>query len=132
MNELAQVFRALSDPSRLRILGLLLHAGELCVCDIEGVMACTQTKVSRHLAYLKRMGLVDDRRKGLWMLYSIADPTTRERKLLMGSLQALLQAHPVVRTDARRLGRNVQRGCCATVSLLKTTIPTLPLEVNQN
>jgi ArsR family transcriptional regulator len=119
MNDLAQVFRALSDPSRLRILGLLLHAGELCVCDIERVMGCTQTKVSRHLAYLKRRGLVADRRQGLWMIYSIAGGTSRERKALIESLRELLRSYPIVRNDAKQLGRHVQRGCCATVALLK-------------
>ncbi len=77
MEELAVVFKALSDESRLRIINLLFYSGELCVCDIERVMGATQTKVSRHLAYLRKVGLVDDRRQGLWMLYSIAKPKNR-------------------------------------------------------
>ena len=69
MDTLAKTFKALSDESRLRILGIILRSEELCVCDIEYVMGFTQTKVSRHLAYLKNAGLVEDRRQGLWMLY---------------------------------------------------------------
>jgi hypothetical protein len=61
MKELEQYFKALGDANRLRILNLLLH-GELCVCDIQFVLAASQPNVSRHLAYLKNSGLVIDRR----------------------------------------------------------------------
>jgi len=70
MKTLAHMFKALSDETRLRILCLLLE-GELCVCDIMDVLQLPQSTVSRHLAYLKNAGLVDDRRCGVWMYYSI-------------------------------------------------------------
>src|SRR5512141_923587 len=65
------MFRAFSDRTRLRILSLL-RAGELCVCDIVDLLAAPQPKVSRHLAYLRRAGLVLARRQGMWMHYSLA------------------------------------------------------------
>jgi ArsR family transcriptional regulator, arsenate/arsenite/antimonite-responsive transcriptional repressor len=70
---LESLFRALSDRTRLRILGLL-RAGEVCVCDIHDSLGIPQSKASRHLAYLRRTGLVTGRRSGLWVHYRVADP----------------------------------------------------------
>ena len=81
---LETTFKALADTTRLRILGLLL-AGEVCVCDIHDSLGLPQPKVSRHLAYLRRAGLVEGRRDGLWVHYrlaTLADPV----------MQALLDA----------------------------------------
>ncbi|MBI2094879.1 MAG: metalloregulator ArsR/SmtB family transcription factor [Candidatus Omnitrophica bacterium] len=64
------VFNALADETRLRILNLLAE-GELCVCDIVGVLREPQSKVSRHLAYLRRAGLAQARKEGLWMHYEL-------------------------------------------------------------
>ena len=70
------MFKALADATRLRILGLLL-TGEVCVCDIHESLKIPQPKASRHLAYLRRAGLVETRREGLWIHYrmaTLADP----------------------------------------------------------
>jgi ArsR family transcriptional regulator len=68
---LETVFKALADRTRLRILGLL-SAGEICVCDIHGSLGLPQPTVSRHLAYLRRTGLVEGRKDGLWVHYRLA------------------------------------------------------------
>src|SRR3954468_23179515 len=70
LSELERLFRALADPTRLRILGLLL-AGEVCVCDIHESLRIPQSKASRHLAYLRQSGLVETRRDGLWVHYRL-------------------------------------------------------------
>ncbi|MCC6397682.1 MAG: metalloregulator ArsR/SmtB family transcription factor [Bacteroidetes bacterium] len=114
MEDLAKMFKALSDPSRLRILNLLYHSGELCVCDIIAVMGVTQTKVSRHLAYLKRAGLVTDRRQGLWMLYSLPRPVDEMHRRMIDALGLFLKTHQDAQRDARRLAVNISSGCCAT------------------
>jgi ArsR family transcriptional regulator len=132
MEELAVVFKALSDESRLRIINLLFYSGELCVCDIERVMGATQTKVSRHLAYLRRVGLVDDRRQGLWMLYSIAKPRNEDHKKIMDFLGALLRCNDVAQKDAGRLAGQIQKGCCATYSVVKKEAVPAILEMNRN
>jgi|GEM_PF-338066 len=119
MHDLARVFKALSDESRLRILNLLFHSGELCVCDIESVMGFTQTKVSRHLSYLKRAGVVEDRRQGLWMLYSIARPKDEEQREVVDFLGSLLKANDVAKEDARNLAASINTGCCATYTRIK-------------
>ena len=74
MIETVDMFRLLADETRLRIL-ILLTRGELCVCDIMSIIGATQSKTSRHLAYLRGAGLVHDRREGLWIHYSLAKPT---------------------------------------------------------
>jgi len=67
------MYKALSEQMRLRMLMLLTH-GELCVCDIMAVLGEPQSKVSRHLAYLKNSGLIQGKRVGTWMHYFVRDP----------------------------------------------------------
>ncbi len=130
MKELALVFKALSDEARLRILNLLFRTGELCVCDIESTTGFTQTKVSRHLSYLRNAGLLDARQQGLWMLYKIAAPRNEEHRQLLECLRAILQTHPVARKDARELARNIRKGCCATFSTIRKQQVPATLELN--
>jgi ArsR family transcriptional regulator len=132
MKSFAAVFKALSDDSRLRIINLLFYSGELCVCDIEEVMGFTQTKVSRHLAYLRKAGLVDDRKKGLWMLYSIAKPRNEEQKKVLDFLADLLRSDTVALRDAERLASRIRKGCCTTYSVVNPgSIPAI-MELNKN
>src|SRR3990167_10728575 len=65
------VFKALADPTRLRILALLA-GGEICVCDIHDTLGIPQPRASRHLSYLRRAGLVETRKQGLWVHYRLA------------------------------------------------------------
>src|SRR5215218_10645826 len=76
LTEMETLFKALADATRLRILGLLL-TGEVCVCDIHESLRIPQPKASRHLAYLRRAGLVDTRREGLWVHYRLAKRPNR-------------------------------------------------------
>jgi ArsR family transcriptional regulator len=81
MRELASVFKALSDETRLEIFALLLTGGELCVCDVEGTLGISQSKASRHLRYLLGAGLLTNKRVGVWMHYLVprkVDPARRE------------------------------------------------------
>ena len=71
LSSLEVLFKALADRTRLRILALL-QAGEICVCDIHGSLDLPQPTVSRHLAYLRRTGLVLGRKDGLWVHYRLA------------------------------------------------------------
>ena len=71
IDELELVFKALADKTRLRILALL-GRDEVCVCHIHDSLGLPQPTVSRHLAYLRRVGLVDVRRDGVWMHYQIS------------------------------------------------------------
>lgn len=80
-----QMFRAFADETRLRVLQLLSN-GELCVCDLMSAVDAPQSKMSRHLAYLKRAGLVLDRKQGKWRHYSLAKPASPLHKGLLACL----------------------------------------------
>src|SRR4051812_47140910 len=101
------MFRAFSDRTRLRILNLL-RPGELCVCDLVRVLAVPQPKVSRHLAYLKRAGLVTGRKEGLWMYYALAPATNTFHRKLMECLSCCFTDVPELAQDAKMLGTH----CC--------------------
>ena len=88
MKKITQKFKALSDETRLRILALL-SSGEMCVCDLMAILDLPQSTVSRHLAYLRNAGWVEDRRQGVWMYYRLCD----DNEPLANDLRALLQRH---------------------------------------
>jgi ArsR family transcriptional regulator len=114
MRHLAHMFKALSDESRLRILTLLLQRGELCVCDIEAATEFTQTKTSRHLSYLRRVGLVKTRREGLWMHYSVLMPKQREARMLLNCISKILEHNGIIRRDLKREEKWLQeKKCCS-------------------
>ena len=118
MNRLIQLFKALSDEARLRILNLILETGELCVCDIQRVLGFTQTKVSRHLAYLKHSGILQDRRLGGWMMYSLANQDEPAAKILFKELRDLFKDEPVLNSDIDALNHSVEEGCCVSIQAL--------------
>ncbi len=102
MKTTAQLFKALSDETRLRILALLA-AGELCVCELMTTLQLPQSTVSRHLAYLRNAGLVEDRRQGVWMYYRLADKGSALQRDLMALLQEHLGELPQARQDRASL-----------------------------
>jgi len=105
-----RMFRAFADETRLRILHLLTK-GELCVCDIMTVLGAPQPKVSRHLSYLKRAGLVNDRRQGPWRHYSLSQPKTDFQKRLIACVGGCLDEAPALRRDAKKLG-SIKKAAC--------------------
>jgi len=88
MNELLNIFKALSDETRLRIMKLLEH-GELCVCDIVAAFDMIQPKVSFHLGVLKKAGLLKDRKQGKWMHYRIDDSDMFRRFLVLSVMEKI-------------------------------------------
>jgi len=107
--ELASIYRALGDETRLRILALL-RDGEVCVCHIQGGLRLPQPTISRHLAYLRRAGLVHARREGIWMHYHLAPVSSPVvRQVLESALHALTHADTTAR-DSARLHRELTAG----------------------
>lgn len=102
MKQTAQLFKALSDDTRLRILGLLFE-GELCVCDLVAVLGIPQSTVSRHLAYLRNSGLVVDSREGVWMHYRLADGDFALQRDTIGMLRGRLGGLHQVQADQKAL-----------------------------
>ena len=103
------LFKALADRTRLRILGLLL-AGEVCVCDLQDSLRSPQSKVSRHLAYLRRAGLVDTRREGLWVHYRLATLADPVQAAIVDAVSHALTHTEIVQRDGVRLKQRT--GCC--------------------
>jgi DNA-binding transcriptional ArsR family regulator len=87
---MAEMFKALSDETRVQILASLLLHGELCVCDVEGALGITHSKSSRHLRYLLHAGLVQKRREGVWMHYRIVGKPDAQRRVLFRMVRQML------------------------------------------
>src|SRR5690606_3861448 len=102
ITRLETVLKALADSTRLRILGLLA-AGEVCVCHIHGSLKIRQPKASRHLAYLRRMGLVATRREGLWVHYRLAPAADPLVATIQQAITHTLGHIDVVKQDTKRL-----------------------------
>ena len=103
MKDIAELFKSLADETRLRLL-MLLHTGaEHCVCDLMHALAMPQSTVSRHLAYLKSHGWLQDRRGGVWMYYSLHRDLSALLRAQLILLAGTLADHPVCREDRRRL-----------------------------
>ena len=102
LTEMERVFKALADTTRLRILGLLL-TGEVCVCHIHESLRISQPKASRHLAYLRRSGLVDTRKDGLWVHYRLAASSDPILSTIQQAVTHALRHLEAVHKDADRL-----------------------------
>jgi len=105
-----EVFRALGDPTRLRV-AVLLSTRELCVCELTAILQLPQSSVSRHMATLRSAGLVTDRREGRWIHYRLAEPLPLPR--LMACLQELA-AQPPHCDDLAALQRQTTTQGCAS------------------
>jgi len=105
-------FAAFSDPTRLRILHLL-RGGELCVGDLVTILDMPQPTISRHLAYLRRSQLVETRKSGLWMYYSLAAAKSEFHRKLLDCLTACFADVPELKKDATRAKKlRKSGGCC--------------------
>jgi ArsR family transcriptional regulator, arsenate/arsenite/antimonite-responsive transcriptional repressor len=108
IESLERLFQALGDPTRLRIIGLLLE-GEVCVCDLHASLDISQPKVSRHLAALRRAGLVVARRNGLWIHYRLTELADPRLAAVVAAVAAALPQIATVRRDAAALSKTT--GC---------------------
>jgi ArsR family transcriptional regulator len=111
LQSIDRVFKALADPTRVRILGLLA-SGEICVCDIHESLRLSQPLVSRHLAYLRRAGLVETRKEGLWVHYRLAPVSDDVTRTLLDAVYHCVGHLAAVAQDGKRLEKKT--GCCAT------------------
>ena len=101
-------FRALADHTRLRLLNLM-GDGEVCVCFFVEVLKINQPKISRHLAYLRRAGVVAARRDGKWMHYRVVEPADAHAARIFREVRAWLTEDADMRRDRERL----VKVCCA-------------------
>ena len=90
-----QLFKALGDESRIRILHILLHKGELSITDLELIMDFTQTKAARLVGVLKNANLIQSRRENHWVLYKVKE----EAMELLGHILEYMEKEPIFQSD---------------------------------
>jgi len=119
--DLVRLFAALADRTRLRLLNLM-RGREVCVCYLVEILRQGQPKISRHLAYLRRAGIVAARREGKWMHYSIERPANTQARAVLDAALRSLEDDSEMQADLDRLSR----ACCAPqrlVTLLGAPVP---------
>ena len=121
--DLARLFAALADRTRVRLLNLM-DGREVCVCYFVEILGQSQPKISRHLAYLRAAGVVAARRDGKWMHYRIAFPADAGAARILRETLDVLRADKQLQADSRRL----DRACCSPTGL--TTIEAAPRPVS--
>jgi DNA-binding transcriptional ArsR family regulator len=95
MDRLAEIFKALSNETRVLIMGLIFRHGQLCVCEVEQILGITQPKASRHLRYLRDAGVLEDERDGLIVNYRLPRAPDGELAAILVLLRGLLANGPV-------------------------------------
>lgn len=105
---LESLFAALSDATRLRLVNLMAE-GEVCVCFFVEVLDQPQPTISRHLAYLRKAGLVTARREGKWMHYRLGEPDSAIAREAFESVLGVISGDPAMQKDRKRL----QSACCS-------------------
>ena len=134
-SNLALLFAALADSTRLRLLNLMARDGlmagrEVCVCHFVEILGQAQPKISRHLAYLRKAGIATARREGKWMHYSICAPADPSAASILAAVLAAFANDRQMRTDLSKLDRSksVQGNatqCSAELNQLKLSKPGL-------
>lgn len=123
---LAQLFRALADPTRLRLINLMAEQ-EVCVCYFTEVIAAPQPKISRHLAYLRAAGLVAARREGKWMHYRLVTPSDPYAAEILSKTLAALRQDVHSTRDLQKL----EKACCGPRNLLQPSGASLLAEIGK-
>jgi ArsR family transcriptional regulator, arsenate/arsenite/antimonite-responsive transcriptional repressor len=119
--DLARLFAALADPTRLRLLNLM-NGREVCVCYFVEVLRQSQPKISRHLAYLRSAGIAAARREGKWMHYRIQQPNDAHAAAILNAALAALQGDRAMQAELDRL----DRACCMPQRLIHLQGAPLP------
>src|SRR5947209_20048081 len=95
---LENLFSALADRTRLRLINLIGDS-EVCVCFLVTILKISQPKISRHLAYLRRAGIVAARREGKWMHYRLSEPPDGHAARIFREVRTSLAEHPLMQRD---------------------------------
>ena len=105
MNDEAALFKALADPTRLRLAVLLAIQGETCVCMLAEGFDEPEYKISRHLGIMRSAGIVEARREGTWMYYKLVEPRNRLEECLQECFRDCLAGHKAISFAVKRLER---------------------------
>ena len=107
MQELLQIYKALADPTRLRMLHLLTRQ-PLCVCHFQGILSLAQVPASQHLAYLRKAGLVEDVRHAQWKVYRLRPALSPELRAVLDGLAKAAQTQALLLSDLERMEATLQ------------------------
>jgi ArsR family transcriptional regulator len=124
--DLAMLFAALADRTRLRLLNLM-NGREVCVCYFVGLLKQSQPKVSRHLAYLRRAGVVKARREGKWMHYRIERPADPGAAAILEAALASFVSDREMQADRALL----DRACCRPERFVTLAGAPAPVELGR-
>lgn len=119
---LARLFKALADPTRLRLIHLIAEQ-EVCVCYFVEVLQAPQPKISRHLAYLRKAGIVAARREGKWIHYKLAIPSDPHAAAILRATLDSLKQDKDLKRDFQRLAK----ACCGPQSLVQLLGAPMPV-----
>jgi len=108
--DLIQIYQCFCDRTRLRILHLLTRS-PLCVCHFQDILGEPQVKISKHLAYLRRRGMVSTEKEQNWVIYSLPKRRAHELEQNLKCLQDCAQTDAVFKRDAEKLSK-LARSCC--------------------
>ena len=108
MKTITQLFKSLSEPTRIRIIWLLQEEGELCVCDLMQVLDLPQSTVSRHLAYLRNAYIINDQRKGVWMHYRLTGNVNELSTEILNALKSAAKRSPQAAKDSSYLRKYLE------------------------
>jgi ArsR family transcriptional regulator len=111
MKASVNLFRALADETRLKMLVLMHRHGELCVCDFVTILGITQSKASRHLRYLRAAGLVEDRREAVWMHYHLSRRMRSAHRLLLESVMETIELRALAVMKRKLAAWQKNKGC---------------------
>jgi len=109
---MVDIFKALSEESRLRIISLLLES-ELCVCEIEACLGLTQSNASRHLMVLKKCGILESYKNAQWTYYKVSESFMQENKELWEYLKQQLSVLPCCISDRKAYQQCKTQGLCS-------------------
>src|SRR5579863_138213 len=124
---LGRLFRALADPTRLRLLNLMAER-EICVCYFVEILKIGQPKISRHLGYLRKAGIVASRREGKWMHYRLTIPNDEVAARILREALRHLRERPEMKRDLARLSS----ACCAPQKYVLLQSAPQPAIVHSN
>lgn len=121
-----QLFRALADRTRLRLLNLM-GDDEVCVCFFVEILRMSQPRISRHLAYMKKVGIVASRREGKWMHYRVVPPTDADAERIFADVRQYLANNKDMQSERKKL----VKFSCATDLPVALQYAPLPVLSNQ-
>ena len=124
--DLIMLFAALADPTRLRLLNLM-DGREVCVCYFVEILKQGQPKISRHLAYLRRAGIVSARRDGKWMHYRLERPADERAAAILDATTKTFESNREMQADLGRLSK----ACCEPQQIVTLQGAPMPMPIGQ-